>query len=121
MRSSQFMGACPVKQIDDGLRRAGLAEPWKYVADAVVMRGRPRVGHGVDGERDVEAGLIGLPRRRFNAGAGGDARYHDLRYAAVLELAFERGARKRAPCPFRDHDVAALPAEFRKEVGPAIG
>src|SRR5580704_4621648 len=110
-----------VEEGDDFLRGAGLTEPRENVCEAVAMRLGTHVGHGVDGERDVEARLIGLPCRGFDTGAGGDAGDHHLRHAARLQLALEIGARERAPRPLGYRDIAGLPGELGNEVRPSIG
>ena len=43
----------------DVVRRAGLAQTRKDVAEAILVGLRARVGHGIDGEGDIE------PRRGF--------------------------------------------------------
>ena len=91
----------------------------KTFADAVVVRLGAHVGHGVDGERDVEARFIGLARGRLDAGAGGDAGDHHLGDALRLSNGFEIGAGERAPGPLGHHDVAGLLVQFGDEVGPA--
>jgi hypothetical protein len=48
-----------------------------------------QVGHGVGREGDVEAELIGLARRDFDAIAGGDADDYDLRDSQRSQMGFK--------------------------------
>ena len=94
------------QEIDDLLRRAGFAEPREDVPDAVVVSLGTHVGHGVDGEGDVESLLIGLSRGRLDAGSRRDARDHHLGDVPRFQLGFEIGAGEGAPGPLRHDDVA---------------
>ena len=49
-----------IEQVDDFLGRAGFAQARKYPGDAIVVRLGAPVGHGVEGEGDVEAQFIGM-------------------------------------------------------------
>jgi hypothetical protein len=46
-------GAPLCNKVDDVVRRAGLAQTRKDVAEAILVGLRARVGHGIDGEGDI--------------------------------------------------------------------
>ena len=81
------------------------------------MRLGAAVGHGVDGQGDVETGLVGLARGGFDARAGRDADHHHLGHAQRLQPGLEIGGREGAPGPFGDDDVARLLLKLGDEFG----
>ena len=79
------------------------------------------VAHGVGGERDVVAVLVGGAGGGFHADAGGDARQHDLGDTAAAQLDVETGAVEGAPVALGDGDVAGVAGQFVDDEVPALG
>ena len=85
---------CSLKEAEELFGRSGLSDPGEHVADAVLVRGKGRVGHGVDGESDMEPVLVRVPGGRFDAAAGCDADDNELRDFELSE-AFRARCRRR--------------------------
>ena len=80
-----------------------------------------RVGHSIQGQRNVEALLVRLTRGGFDAGSGCYAGDDDLRYSLCFQLRFKIGVGKCTPCTLCHDDVAGLAIELRNEIGKSIG
>jgi hypothetical protein len=85
------------------------------------MRGGIDVGHGVEGQRHVEAVLMGLSGGGLDALAGCRATDDDLGDAEFLEVFGQVGVVERAPGVLGDGLVAGLLVELGEEVRPAVG
>ena len=84
------------------------------------MRFRARIGHGIEGKRDVESRFVRLSSRRFDTGSRRHARDDDLRNSVCLELRFKVSARKRAPCSLRHDDIVGLATQFRNQIAESL-
>ena len=84
------------------------------------MRFRARIGHGIDGKRDVESRFVRLSSRCFDTGSRRHARDDDLRNAACLELRFKVSARKRTPCSLRHDDIVGLAIQLRNQIAESL-
>src|SRR5580698_797299 len=89
--------------------------------EAVLVRFRTHIGHGVDRKRDVESCLIRLSGSSFDACSGCHARDNNLRYSVGLQLRLKIRTRKCTPCPLRHHDIASLAIELRNQIAEALG
>ncbi len=94
--------------------------PRKDIPDAVVVSLGTHVGHGVEGEGDIETRLIGLACRGLDAGSRRNARDHHLGDVPRFQQGFEIRAGEGAPGPLRHHDVPGLLVQLRNEVGPSF-
>jgi hypothetical protein len=110
-----------VEEIDDLLGRAGFAQPWEDPRDAVSVSISVHVGHGVDGEGDVESELVRVAGGRLDAYAGSDAGDNNLRDAQPFQTLFEVRVRERSPRPLRHRVVSRLSVELGDEIGPSGG
>jgi hypothetical protein len=110
-----------VEESDDLLGRAGFAQSREDPRDAVVVGVRVRVGHGVDGEGDVEPLLVRLAGGRLDPDAGGDARDDDLRDAPGLQVLRKARVGERAPLPLRHDVVVRLRVQGGDEISPSGG
>ena len=71
-----------LKSCLDRVGRGGLAQAGEDPGDAVLVGDGVAVEHGVDGEYDVVAQLVGGPGGRLDADTRGDAADDDLSDAA---------------------------------------
>ncbi len=86
-----------VEELDDLLCGARFSEAREDARDAVEVGVGVHVGHGIDGESDVEAELVCLTRGGFDSNAGGDADDYDLGDTEAFEMLFEAGVGEGAP------------------------
>ena len=100
------MGA--VQQVDNILSGIGFAQARKDARHTVSVSVGVQVGHGVDGESDIEPVLVGVARGRFDPDAGGNPGEHDLRDALFLQVRVEIRVRERAPRLLRDDVIFRL-------------
>jgi hypothetical protein len=110
------MGA--VEQIDNILGGIGFAKARKDARDTINMNVGVQVGHGVDGEDNIETAFVSLPGGRFHANAGGDTRENNLRNIQTFQVDFEPGFGERAPRLFGDRVIGRLPIQFRHQFRP---
>jgi hypothetical protein len=110
-------GTCG-EEVDDLLRRAGFPETGENPGEAIGVGVLIHIGHGVGGERDVEAEFIGVAGGRFDAEAGGDAAEHNLCHALASQVIFKVGAGKRTPGSFGHKMILGLPIQFGQQVRP---
>src|SRR4029077_9606539 len=113
------MGA--VQQIDNILGGIGFAQARKDARHTVSVSVGVQVGHGVDGEDNIETAFVGLTGGRFHAKAGGDTGEKNLRYTQTFQARFEPSIGERAPRSFGDSVVRRLLIQFRNKLGPIGG
>ena len=109
------MGA--VQQVDNILSGIGFAQARKDARHTVSVSVGVQVGHGVDGEDNIETAFVGLTCGRFHAKAGGDSGKNDLRYTQTFQVGFELSIGEPAPRPLGDSVIRRLLIQFRNELG----
>ncbi len=87
--------------------------------DAVGVGVGVHVGHGVGGQSDVVAELVGVAGGGFDAGAGGYADDDELGDAEIFEVMIEAGVGEGSPCALGYGVVGGLLVEFGDEIGPS--
>src|ERR1700677_3627296 len=91
--------SCPVQEVEDFRGSSRLAELGEDALDAVVVGGGVAVGHGVGGEDDVVAVVVGRAGGGLDADAGGDTGQYDLGDPELSEVGVEGGVVKGPPTP----------------------
>lgn len=84
------------------------AELGKDAREAIVER----VGHRVDGKRDVEAEFVRKTCVGLYADAGRNSGKHELADAETFQIGFEIGAGEGTPCLFSHTMIGRLPIEL---------
>ena len=89
-----------IEEVDNILGGIGFTKAWKDARDTVSMSVGVQVGHGVDGENNIETAFVRLTGGRFHAKAGGDTGENDLRDTQTFQARFEPGIGERTPRSF---------------------
>ena len=107
-----------VEQINDLPSRAGFAPPREDSGDAIDVRVKVHVGHGVDREGDFEPRFVRVACGRLDAFAGGDAGDNDLGDPQIFQLRFEIRIREGSPLSLPHCMVVWLLFQFGDDIGP---